>query len=136
MAERLRQYSWVQMPPKPAKLDMHDKIAIQKQVARALEATTQLKEKVYRLAVKAGRVYLYTLFEPRHTDGATYTVPLIEGKYVEYPLGRLTLYDVKGEKCTADWQRHNEQWMPLHKGSLSDCLSFMDQDGSSWFCSG
>lgn len=81
-------------------------------------------------------MYLYTLFEPIHTEGAIFTVPLIDDKYIEYPIGRLTLYDSKGEKCSADWQRHNGQWMTLHEGSLLDCISFMEQEGSNWFCSG
>jgi hypothetical protein len=136
MAKQSRQYYWVKMPPKPVKLGAYEKNTIQDKVTRAIEATTQLKEKVYRLAIRSGRVYLYTLFEPSHTEGAIFTVPLIEGKYIEDPLGRLTLYDNKGEKCTADWQRHNGQWMTLYEGSLLDCISFMEQEGANWFCNG
>jgi hypothetical protein len=57
---------------------------------------------------------------------------LIEGKYLELPMARITLYDKAGNRCTADWQRHNKQWINLFEGEISECLRFIAQN-EQWF---
>lgn len=112
-------------PTKPTK---NEKEVIKTQVTKFIDSSEKLKEKVSRIDVKAGRVYLYHLVEQFHAEGAILIKPLIDGKYCEFIFGRITLYDSKGQKCTADWQRHNDQWFNLYEGTLEDCLSFMEED--------
>lgn len=125
-----KDYAWV-YSPKPAKLTKYEKEDIRKKVIQFVENSTKLKEKVSRIDLKAGRVYLYELVEQFKPEGAVLIKPLIDGKYLEFPLGRITLYDSKGEKSTADWQRHNDQWMTLYEGNLVDCLKFIEE--GAWF---
>jgi len=126
-------YGWV-YSPKPTKLTKYEKEEIKRGVTQYIESTTNLKEKVSRIEIKAGRVYLYHLVEQFYTEGAEFIKPLIAGKYAEFPLGRITFYDTKGDKCTADWQRHSGQWITLYEGNLENCIKFMDQEGCTWFC--
>jgi len=125
-------YAWV-YSPKPAKLTKYEKEDIRKKVIQFVENSTKLKEKVSRIEVKAGRIYLYKLVEQilPLSKGVILIKPLIEDKYAEFILGRITLYDSKGEKCTADWQRYNDQWLTYHKGNLNSCLAFIETEG--WF---
>jgi hypothetical protein len=116
-------YAWV-YSPKPAKLTKEEKERIKNRVAEFVDSSKKLKEKVSRIEVKAGRVYLYKVVEQYFKEGDDLIKPLIDGKYLEFPLGRITLYDSKGEKSTADWQRHNDQWMTLYEGNLVECLKF------------
>jgi len=125
-------YAWV-YSPKPVKLTKYEKEEILKKVTQYIDSSTKLKEKVSRIEVKAGRVYLYKLVEQALPlpKGAVLIKPLIDGKYFESILGRITLYDPKGQECTADWQRYNDQWLNLNKGNLESCLKFMEKE--TWF---
>ena len=82
--------------------------------------------------MRANRIYLYELVEQFQPEGARFIKPLIDGKYCEFPYARLTLNDLNGESCTADWQRHNDQWMTLHAGTLAECLHAIEND-DAWF---
>ncbi|MEW5821331.1 MAG: hypothetical protein AB1782_14150 [Cyanobacteriota bacterium] len=113
---------------KPAKLTKNEKEIIKAQVLKFIDSSEKLKEKVSRIDLKAGRVYLYHLVEQFHAEGAILIKPLIDGKYCEFHFGRITLYDSKGYNCTADWQRYNDQWFNLHEGTLENCLIFMESD--------
>ena len=72
------------------------------------------------------RIYLYELVEQTISEGAVLIKPLIDDKYLEFPYARLTLRNVKGTVCSADWQRHNDQWITLHEGTLEECLHYVE----------
>jgi hypothetical protein len=82
--------------------------------------------------MRANRIYLYELVEQFKIEGAIYIKPLIEDKYMEFPYARITLNDAHGSNCSADWQRHNDQWMTLHTGTVAECLDHIEND-STWF---
>jgi len=62
------------------------------------------------------------IYEQSITEGTTFTVPLIEGKFLEFPYARITMYNPAYQNCTLDWQRHNNQWITIDKGSLEECI--------------
>ena len=80
--------------------------------------------------MRANHIYLYELVEQFKTEGVIYTKPLIDDKYLEFPYARITLLDNKGEKCTADFQRHNEQWMSMYNDTLEGCIKHIEDDDS------
>jgi hypothetical protein len=124
-------YAWV-FTPEVAKLSKKEKEEIVTRVNKHIEESSKLKGKVCRIEVKAGRIYFYELVEQYIPEGCILMKPLIDGKYFEFPCGRITLYDKNGDKSTADWQRHNNQWMTLFEGNLEDCIKHMNQP-DSWF---
>lgn len=124
-------YAWA-FTPQPTKLVKNEKEEIIRKINYYVDTANKLKEKVSRVEVKAGRVYFYELVEQFIPEGCIVLKPLIDGKYLEMPFGRLTLYDPKGEKCTADWQRHNNQWISMYEGNMEDCMNHINQEGS-WF---
>ncbi|GHT12458.1 hypothetical protein FACS189426_15870 [Bacteroidia bacterium] len=127
-----RQMAWVWTgKTTPAKLTDRDKESIKRIVEAEIEKTTKLKGIVYRTQVKAGRVYLFYLYEPQIPEGAILTKPLIDGKYFELVLARITVYDKYHKECTLDWQRHNNEWMTIEKGSLEECIQIAEK--SDWF---
>ncbi len=121
---------WV-YDPKPAKLDQTAKTAIRSRVFCEIEKMSRAKGKISRVEVKAGRVYLYELVEQVHPERVT-TIPLIDGKYLEFFYARITLYDENGTRCSLDWKRHNEKWMKLDEGTLEECLQMIEQR-DEWF---
>jgi hypothetical protein len=128
--------TWV-YSPKPAQLERFTKDILKDKVQRFIDSSERLSNKVNRIEVRAGRIYLYYLVEPFVLKGekVRWIKPLIEGKYLEFPLARITLFDKKGDRCTADWQRHTGQWISFHRGSLNECLKFI-QDDKVWFYDG
>ncbi|SCW80278.1 hypothetical protein SAMN04487970_105121 [Paenibacillus tianmuensis] len=54
--------------------------------------------------------------------------PLIDGKYAEFPMARITLFDTIGETCEADYQRHTGQWVNIFSGNITECLSFIEEN--------
>ena len=121
---------WVKGPKKPAKLSQWDKESLLKRVEEEVAKTTKLQKDVSRIEIRAGRVYFYKLYEQFLMEGVTYTVPLIEGKYIEFPYARITVYDKTFRDCSLNWQRHNNQWMTLNEGTLEDCIQKAEQ--SDW----
>lgn len=115
----------------PVKLSDWDKTMLKKKVEAEIEKTSKVKDAVSRIAVKAGRIYLYALYEPSRPEGAVFTVPLIDGKYIEYVFARISLYDKTYKTCTLDWQRHNNEWMTIYEGSLEDCIRIAEEN--DWF---
>ncbi|WP_151736775.1 hypothetical protein [Paenibacillus tengchongensis] len=87
---------------------------------QAIADSADLNEKVYRVEIKAGRIYLYRLYEQYGWDNPEiqFIKPLIEGKYAEFPMARITLFDVRGDQCEAAFQRHNGQWVALYGAGL------------------
>ncbi|MDR0814325.1 MAG: hypothetical protein LBN37_01080 [Bacteroidales bacterium] len=117
----------------PAKLTERDKAEIKKIVEAEIEKTTKLKAAVSRTLVKAGRVYLFNLYEPFRQEGDVFTKPLIDGKYFEFPLARITIYDKSAvySHCSLDWQRHTGEWITIDKGTLTECIQIAETN--DWF---
>jgi hypothetical protein len=115
----------------PVKLSDWDKKMLKEKVEAEIEKTSKIKGAISRIAIKAGRIYLFTLYEPSITEGVIFTVPLIDGKYLELIFARITLYDKTYKTCTLDWQRYNNEWMTIDEGSLEDCIRIAEQ--SDWF---
>ena len=123
---------WVYTGKKPIKkISEWNKASLIKQVEAEIAKTTKVKKAISRISYKSGRIYLYYLFEPQKVEGVVFTVPLIDGKYIEYPYARITIYDTAYSDCSLDWQRHNKQWMTLEEGSLEECIQKAEL--SEWF---
>lgn len=120
--------------PKPATLDQFDKAKFNKIVSQFLSEAQRLSHIVNRTEIRAGRIYFYRLHEQFGWDkpDAQFIKPLIDGKYAEFPLARITVYDTRGERCEADWQRHTGQWMSIFQGNITECLAFIEQN-EQWF---
>jgi hypothetical protein len=124
---------WV-YDPKPAVLKQREKEELSKKVSDFVASSKRLSEIVNRINIRAGRVYLYQLVEqfmPEDID-VQFIKPLIDGKYIEFPLARITLFNKYGDKCTADWQGSNERWMVIYQGNLEECLKFIEEK-DMWF---
>jgi len=115
----------------PIKITQDEKFFLLKKIESIIAKTTKIREAVSRIEIRAGRVYLYHLYEQIRAEGVTYTAPLIDGKYLEFPYARITIYDKYYRRCSLDWHRHNNQWMTLHEGSLEECIQKAEQ--SDWF---
>lgn len=92
----------------------------------------KLSQKVSRVDMRGNRIYLYELVEQLNPDGAKFIKPLIDGKYLEFPYARITLLDKQGNSSTADWQRHNNQWVTIYTGTYIECLTSIEKD-ENWF---
>ena len=126
-----RQYVWVQEARKPV-FDDRAKTKILQQTQEIIDNNDKLKQKVSRVVMRGNRVYLYESVEQFNSEGAVFMRPLIDGKYLEYPYARITMNDVEAKSCTADWQRHNNQWISLYEGTLAECLMDIEND-TAWF---
>ncbi|WP_010500076.1 hypothetical protein [Paenibacillus elgii] len=120
---------WVSNP-KPAKLSASDKTRLEAVVNQFISGSSRLSEIVYRVDIKAGRIYMYRLHEQFGWDkpDVQFIKPLIDGKYAEFPMARIILYDAAGDKCEASWQRHTGQWINLFTGNITECLSFIEKN--------
>ena len=116
---------------RPAKLSQDEKCFLKKKIETEIAKTTKLSKSVSRIDIKAGRVYLFTLYEQKMIEGVTFTMPLIDGKYLEFPLARITIYDKGYRDCSLDWQRSNNQWMTVDNGSLEECIQKAELN--DWF---
>jgi hypothetical protein len=79
---------------KPESFSKEEKRSLTERIKNYVEESTLLKERVSRLEIKAGRVYFYYYEEISQTHGIL-TKPLIDGKYLEFPFARITIYDKK-----------------------------------------
>lgn len=122
---------WIQGTPKPQKLDNSKKMKMIKEVGSFIENSPKLSKSINRFELRAGRVYFFQIIEQSgwNDPNARFTVPLIEGKYLEFKYARITIYP---NECTLDWQRHNDQWVTLFAGTLAECLQYMDES-NEWF---
>lgn len=120
--------------PKPAKLTAADKRKVEAIVKQALEGSPELNERVHRFEVRAGRIHLYHLREHYGWDKPDFQFiePLIEGKYTESLLARITLFDTGGNLCEAAYKRHTGGWVSVHEGSITSCLDFIEVN-DDWF---
>ena len=121
---------WVRVK-KPIKISQWEKNSLIKRIETEIAKTTKLQQTVSRIEIRAGRVYLYHLYEPTIPEGVILTKPLIDGKYFEFPYARITIFDTTYRDCSLDWQRHNDQWMTLEEGSLEECIQKAEL--SEWF---
>ena len=131
MPKSKKQQVWVYKPT-PPKFTEAEKAKILIKVKELVLTHPKLSQKVSNINMRANRIYLYELVEQFKTEGVIYTKPLIDDKYLEFPYARITLLDTKGEKCTADFQRHNEQWVPLYNDTLEECIKHIEND-NGWF---
>ncbi|CAM4410711.1 hypothetical protein L1N85_21440 [Paenibacillus alkaliterrae] len=120
--------------PKPVKLGALDKTRLEAVVKQYIEASSELSEVINRIEIKAGRIYLYRLHEQFGWDNpdVQFIKPLIDGKYAEFPMARITLFDTQGKLCEVDWQRHTGQWMNLYEGDIAGSLAFIEEN-DQWF---
>lgn len=120
--------------PKAVKLDVSDKERIHSVISRSISVPSRLSQIVSRIEIKGGRIYLFRLHEQFGWDkpDVQFIKPLIEGRYAEFLLARITLFDKHGEKCEAGWQRHTGQWINLFKGDMIGCLVFIEEN-EQWF---
>ena len=116
-------YVWVKMPEKVT-FTANEKTKILKQLEEFTANSATIKDKVKSSAIKGNRLYLYSHLAPYE--------PEYEGEYIRWNYARITFKDKTGDNCTADWQRANEQWIEFHKGTLTECLQFID-DGKGFF---
>ena len=131
MPKSQKQQIWVYKPT-PPKFTAADKTKILTKVKEIVSIRPKLAKKVSRIDMRANRVYLYELVEQFKIEGAVYIKPLINDKYSEFPYARITFLDTKGEKCTVDFQRHNDQWMTLYTDTLVECINHIEND-DGWF---
>jgi len=124
-------HAWVQASQR-VKFDAGGKAEILRQAQEIVNASAKLRQKVSRMDMRGNRVYLYELFEPSKSEGAIFTKPIINGKYLEYLYARVTVNNDAATSCTLDWQRHNGQWMELKSGTLQECLTQIEND-DTWF---
>jgi hypothetical protein len=122
---------WVKDNPKPVKLDEWDKNKLKQMVEAEVEKFENFKKMISKIEVKAGRIYFYHLYEPSRPEGAVFTIPLIDGKYIEYILARITVYDKQFQNCSLDFQRHNNQWMTIDSGTWAECIEKIVTSG--WY---
>jgi hypothetical protein len=118
--------------PQTAKFSAAEKIKLLAMVKETIEKLPKLSQKVSRLDIRANRVYLYELVKQFKPVEAMFTQPLIDDKYLEFPYARIPLLDTRGDKCTTDWQRHNNQWVTLYTGTMMECIESVEND-NGWF---
>ena len=121
---------WVKVR-KPIKISQLEKNFLKKKIEAEIAKTIKVRQAVSRIEIRAGRVYLYKLYEQIRLEGVIYTIPLIDGKYIEFPYARITIYNSAYRDCSLDWLRHNDQWMTLDEGSLEECIQKIEQN--DWF---
>ena len=127
MGKKRAPYIWVSEPQAP-KFTAHEKTTMLASIKELIRQLPKVSKKVSRVEMRANRIYLYELVEQSNPDGALFTKPLIDGKYLEYPYARITVQDTHGNNCTVDWQRHTNQWMTLHSGNLAGCMKHIETD--------
>jgi len=101
-------YVWVSVPEK-LKFTANEKAEVIKKLDEFILTSTRLKEKVERSSIRGNRLYLY--------------------EQSDWIYARVTFNDKQGDNCSADWQRHNEQWIEFFKGSFIECLEFIENGG-------
>lgn len=118
---------WVYVP-KPEKFAKDEKEAALYKITKCIEELEELKSKVKRTDMKAGRVYLYHYIEPFISNYGTLIKPLIDGRYLELPFARITFYDKKGINCSTEYQRYTREWITLKEGSLEECIIYINKN--------
>lgn len=117
---------WVRVE-QPEKFLKKDKEILKDTINCYFDNHKNLKERAKKVEIKAGRVYLYEYFEVDANSG-TIIKPLIEGKYLEMPFARITIYDKQYEKCSAEYQQYNGKWFTILEGSLNNCIKYIAEN--------
>jgi len=131
LKKKQSQKVWIYKPQAP-KFSANDKELIISKVRAMIDTMPKLSQKVSRVDMRGNRIYLYELVEQINPHGAEFIKPLIDGKYLEFPYARITLHDKNGNSGTADWQRHNNQWVTLFEGTYMECITNIEDD-NNWF---
>jgi hypothetical protein len=118
---------------KPEKFTKYEREITLDKVNKCIEELEELKSKVKRTDMKAGRVYLYHYVEPFISGYGTLIKPLIDGKYLEFPFVRITFYDTEGVNCSAEYQRHTSKWITLKEGTLNECILYINENGEYFY---
>ena len=126
-----RKMVWAYSGKKPISIQKAEKERILDIVEKEIERTEKVKQKTSRMEIRAGRIYIYELYEPMQMEGVVYTKPLVDGKYLEIPFMRITIYNKGYTDCTLDYQRYNDQWMTIDSGTLTECIE--KAENSEWF---
>ena len=125
----MRKMVWVKGNPKPVKLSEYDKEKLKTRIKVEVEKYPDLQNRISRMEIKAGRIYLYELHEVKPLlPQAQYTLPLIDGKYFEFIIARIT---VCISSCSLDFQCDNNRWMTVDRGTLEECIEKITSSG--WF---
>jgi len=119
--------------PTPKKLTDYEKSDLKEKVQEFVQKSEKLSKKVNRFEIRAGMIYLYHLVEQFGWDDpeAKFIVPLIDGKYAEFPYARITVFT--NERFSLGWQRHNGQWIELFEDTLLGCLDYIDKDNAHFY---
>lgn len=114
--------------PVPQKLKDTEKLLLKSKIMEFIQTSEKLSKTINRIEIRAGRIYLYYLVEQFGWEApdAKFIIPLIEGKYDEFPYARITV--LKNGKFSLGWQRSNEKWMVIFEGTLMDCLKYLTKD--------
>ena len=131
MIKKKTQKAWGYHSQAP-KTTANQKTKLLVKVKEIIAKLPKLSQKVSRMDMRTNRIYLYEFVEQFQPQGAKFIKPLIDNKYLEFPYARITLLDPVGNSCTADWQRHNRQWMTIYSGTLLECLDKLEND-HCWF---
>jgi hypothetical protein len=128
MAGKPRGWVWVKSPPKKPTFDKSEKERIIAKTKTLIERLDKLQRNISRIDFKGNRLYLYCLFLQHNPRQEDYIMPLIDGKYLEYPYARIDFNKADFSDCTVFWQRHNGLWMDMYSGNLDKCLTDMEKD--------
>ena len=125
----MRKMVWVKGNPPPVKLSEYDKEKLKTRIKVEVEKYPDLQNRISRMEIKAGRIYLYELHEVKPLlPQEQYTLPLIDGKYFEFIIARITVCMCN---CTLDYQCDNKKWMSIDRGTLEECIEKITSSG--WF---
>jgi hypothetical protein len=131
MKKKQNQRVWVYTPQAPT-FTAAEKEKVLMTLQATIEELPKLSKKVTRVQMRSNRIYLYELVEQFKPEGAVFTRPLVDDKYLVYPYARITLKDKRGDSSSADWQRRNNQWITLFTGTFSECIRSIEDD-NTWF---
>jgi len=115
----------------PPKFTEEEKAEILSNIKTEIAQTKKLLKKVSRIDMQSNQIYLYKLVEQYKSEKITYIVPLIEGKYREFPYARITLHDALGVYCTVDCQRDNK-WVSCISAPLTKLIHSIE-NCDTWF---
>ena len=122
---------WMPSSPKPESLNESKKQVLRQEIEMFITNSPKLSKIINRFEIKGGRIYFYYLVEQYgwNDPKSKFIKPLIEEKYGEFKYARISIYK---DECTLDWQRHNDQWIKIFKGTFAECLEQMNEN-NEWF---
>ena len=115
--------------PTPKKLTDYEKSDLKEKVQEFVQKSEKLSKKVNRFEIF--ELHSYALPDGWDDPEAKFIVPLIDGKYAEFPYARITVFT--NERFSLGWQRHNGQWIELFEDTLLGCLDYIDKDNAHFY---